>query len=149
MLIKNREIALGKAAVYKKLIGSKTQALSVLCFYPGAADYYRSDELDRSNSGVYQDTLSPRHRLALESGPRVNSSPVFRGQQPRPGSITSIGLLWVALRRWYSGCAGALRLLKPETVVCWLPWMSHNHDLFRENSHSFQTSFYVQLAVSH
>jgi hypothetical protein len=37
LLIKNREIALGKAAGYKKLIGSKTQGLSAFCFYLGAA----------------------------------------------------------------------------------------------------------------
>ena len=40
-------------------------------------------------------------------------------QQPRPRLNHFDRLFWVALRRWYSGWANVLILVKPETVVSW------------------------------
>jgi hypothetical protein len=41
-------------------------------------NYYRSDELDRSNDGVIRAFLLPRHRLALESvAPQRNNRAIL------------------------------------------------------------------------
>ena len=59
----------------------------------------------------------PRHRLALESVALRQQLTVFKRKQPRPRINPLDRLLWIALRRWYSGWAEALILVKPETVV--------------------------------
>ena len=61
----------------------------------------------------------PRHRLALESVALRQKLAVFKRKQPRPRLTHLDRLLWVALRRWYTGWAEALILVKPETVVSW------------------------------
>ena len=61
----------------------------------------------------------PRHRLALESVALRQQLTVFKRNQPRPRLNHLDQLLWIALRRWYSGWAEALILVKPETVVSW------------------------------
>jgi len=61
----------------------------------------------------------PRHRLALESVALRHQLAVFKRKQPRPRLHRFDRLFWMALRRWYTGWADALILVKPETVVSW------------------------------
>ena len=58
----------------------------------------------------------PRHMLALESVALRQQLAVFKRKQPRPGLNRLDWLLLIALRRWYSGWANALILVKPEPV---------------------------------
>ena len=55
----------------------------------------------------------PRHRLALESV-------ALRQQLAVYSNVSNLDrLFWIAPRRWCSGWADALILVKPETVVSW------------------------------
>ena len=60
-----------------------------------------------------------RHRLALEMATLRQQLVVFKRKRPRPllGNIDR--LFWVTLRQWWSGWAGALIIVKAETVVSW------------------------------
>ena len=60
-----------------------------------------------------------RHRLALEMAALRQQLVVFKRKRPRPllGNIDR--LFWVTLRQWWSGWAGALIIVKAETVVSW------------------------------
>ena len=61
----------------------------------------------------------PRHRLALESVALRQQLALFKRKQPRPRLNHLDRLLWVALRRWYSGWADSFILVRPETAVSW------------------------------
>ena len=61
----------------------------------------------------------PRHTLALESVALRQQLALFKRKQPRPRLNHLDRLLWVALRRWYSGWADSFILVRPETAVSW------------------------------
>jgi len=60
-----------------------------------------------------------RHRLGLEVAALRQQLVVFKRKRPRPLLCNIDRLLWVALRQWWSGWAGALIMVRAETVVSW------------------------------
>ena len=63
--------------------------------------------------------LVSRHRLALEVAALRQQLVVYKRKRPRPLLCNIDRLFWVALRRWWTGWADALIIVKAETVVCW------------------------------
>ena len=60
-----------------------------------------------------------RHRLGLEAAALRQQLVVFKRKRPRPPLRNIDRLFWVALRSAWSGWAGALMMVKAETVVSW------------------------------
>lgn len=63
--------------------------------------------------------LVSRHRLGLEAAALRQQLVVLNRKRPRPLLRNIDRLLWVALRRWWSGWAGTLIIVKADTVVSW------------------------------
>lgn len=61
--------------------------------------------------------LVSRHRLGLEAAALRQQLVVFKRKRPRPLLRNIDRLFWVALRRWWTGWAGTLIIVKAETVV--------------------------------
>jgi transposase InsO family protein len=60
-----------------------------------------------------------RHRLGLEVAALRQQLVVFKRKRPRPLLRNLDRFFWVTLRRWWSGWADALIIVKAETVVSW------------------------------
>jgi len=57
-----------------------------------------------------------RHRLALEVAALRQQLVVLKRKRPRPLLRNIDRLFWITFRRWWSGWAAALVIVKPETV---------------------------------
>ena len=60
-----------------------------------------------------------RHRLGLEAAVLRQQLIVFKRKQPRPSLRNIDRISWIAIRRLWTGWAGALIIVKTETVVSW------------------------------
>ena len=58
-----------------------------------------------------------RHRLGLEAAALRQQLVVFKRKQARPPLRNIDRFFWVALRRFWTGWAGALIIVKADTVV--------------------------------
>ncbi len=63
--------------------------------------------------------LISRHRLGLETAALRQQLVVFKRKQPRPRLCSLDRFFWMALRRFWTGWAGALIIVKADTVVSW------------------------------
>ena len=63
--------------------------------------------------------LVSRHQFGLEAAALRQQLVVFKRKQPRPRLGQIDRFFWLALRRIWSGWAGALIIVKAEIVVSW------------------------------